>query len=233
MNDFLAKYNMKIEESEKTNFTEIKKCLTDLKRIYSEGLPVMLRKDIFESFDEESAKDSFLRSPEHIKLIRNEVNKLSIINKKINELSEIILSFEKQETLFNDFIESLYTSTICKKGALYVYDKDESEKEDWPVFANIIKSKDYVEWQLLKNFMQLDEKHKAILKRKSEKRAEIIASSEDLSNLITTIVNMLNNYKENINSLEYKKFEMVDGDEINSFYLKLYDKLNSIKNSIS
>jgi hypothetical protein len=233
MNNFLAGYNMGLEDSQRTNFTEVRRCLADLRKLINQGLPVVSRRDIFESFDEEAAKDSFLRSPEHIKLIRKEINKRRVINDKINELSEIISSVEKEEVLYSDFIEAMYTNTICKKGALYVYDKDETEKEEWSPFVNLMKSKEYVEWLIFKNFTQLDEKHRLILKKKAEKRAEILASSEDISSLLNTITNITSNYKGYTDSLEYKRYEMVDGDEINSFYLKLYDKLSSIKNSIA
>ncbi len=50
------------------------------------------------------------------------------------EIQEFLDSQKDRETALNQFIEAMYTRTIRKRGALYIYDK-ELEEDAWEPFC--------------------------------------------------------------------------------------------------
>lgn len=229
--ELLSKYDLSLNSEGKPNFTLISKCLQELKTMLETGLEIDYRKSIFDSHTEEFAKENFIRSPQLIKLMEEELVKYDCIKKKINELEMLLSTLEHESKLLDTFIEILYTNTIIKKGALYVYDKEIDEDAMEP-FVNLMEVKKYPEHVLFSNFAKLDEKRKLILTKKNEKRKKLLLSSGDT----TALVSMLNEF-ENIFSkrkevLDYEFNEIPDGDKIYEFYKRVLIMIKDIKQNI-
>ena len=157
----------------------MKRAWTELKRLLNEGLERVGSKDIFNSINEDMAKENLIRSPEMIRIVREELKKYAAIAAKITEFEFLISDNQNEEKWLDQFIEALYTGTITKKGALFVYDRD-PEEDSWEPFANLLKSVNDVEYEVYKHFRQLDEKAATSL-RKSSRRDQELTASEDIT----------------------------------------------------
>ncbi len=230
MNQLLGKYNFTLP-NQQPNFTEIRKCLGELKNILTSGIPEEGEKDIFNSFSREYAIENLIRSPELIKLLRQEVKKYEELENKVNELSSLLEAVENQDRLLEQFIEAMYTDTICKKGVQYVFDKD-GDEEEWEPFVNLLKIKKYYEYEIFLKLSALDEKRKAHLIRKAEKRGQRFSASEDTAPLLEKILSMIEGFSANKEQLEYTKDELVNGQDIYDFYKKVLIKLHDIKKNL-
>lgn len=73
-------------------------------------------KDIFNSINEEMAKENLIRSPEMIRSVREELKKYAAIAAKVTEFELLISDNQNEEKWLDQFIEALYTGTITKKG---------------------------------------------------------------------------------------------------------------------
>ena len=156
LNESLRAYDLRLD-SPKPNLGEVKRAWTELKRLLNEGLERVGSKDIFNSINEDMAKENLIRSPEMIRIVREELKKYAAIAAKITEFEFLISDNQNEEKWLDQFIEALYTGTITKKGALFVYDRD-PEEDSWEPFANLLKSVNDVEYEVYKHFRQLDEK---------------------------------------------------------------------------
>lgn len=72
---------------------------------------------------------------------------------KSAELEALVHQHLDEDKWLDQFIEALYTDTITKKGALYVYDRDEDE-DAWEPFANLMKERSYVEYAVYRHFRE-------------------------------------------------------------------------------
>lgn len=210
-------------EAKKASPGEIKRCLAELKGFMKDGLEKEYTKDIFGSTNEEMAKENFIRYPELIRLMQEEVRKYEEIEGKIGELESIVSAMQGEEELLNLFIEAMYTSTICKKGALYVYDKDE-EEEAWEPFVNLMKVNKHVEYAIYEQLRSLEPKRLTSLQRKASKRSDAMTLSEDTQALIGKLDEIAATFQEVKNDLEYDRDEYVNGEELYDFYKKCGQK---------
>ncbi|MBW7461818.1 hypothetical protein K0U00_47985, partial [Paenibacillus sepulcri] len=151
-----------------------------------EGLEPEAAKDIFGSFTEELAQENLIRSPELLGRVREELAKYESISVKAKELEQLLHQHQDEEKWLDQFIEALYTETIIRKGALYVYDR-EPEEEAWAPFANLMKSSSYVEHEVFESFRQLDEKNRSTLMRKAARRVTELTATEDTSKLLAKL----------------------------------------------
>jgi hypothetical protein len=159
--------------------------------------------------------------------MRAELAKYREIAAKLRELEEVISRNQDEEKWLDHFIEAMYTGTICKKGALYVYDRD-PEEESWEPFANLMKSVNYVEYEVYKHFRELDEKSRSTLLRKASRRDNELTASEDISPLLIKLEELAQAFLEARDRLEYEKVELADGEERHQFYKQVSSKLNDI-----
>lgn len=226
----LASYDMRLDAA-RPNLGEIKRALAELKRLMTEGLPQESTKDIFGSFNEDLARENLIRSPKMIERVRAELAKYEIIQAKIAELESILSRYEGEEKLTDQFLQALYTDTITKKGALYVYDRD-PEEEAWDAFANLMKSRNYVEFEVFEHFRNLDEKSRAALMRKADRRDNEMTSSEDIAPLLNKLDELYEAYLEARDRLEYERVELVNGDEAYQFYKQMVTKLSDIRRKL-
>ncbi|MDL1162753.1 tubulin-like doman-containing protein [Yersinia pestis] len=227
LNELLRAYDLQLD-SPKPNLGEVKRAWTELKRLMNEGLERVGSKDIFNSINEDMAKENLIRSPEMIRSVREELKKYAAIAAKITEFELLISDNQNEEKWLDQFIEALYTGTITKKGALFVYDRD-PEEDSWEPFANLLKSVNDVEYEVYKHFRQLDEKSRSTLLRKSSRRDQELTASEDITPLLAKLEELAERFLETRDRLEYEKVELADGEERYQFYRQVSSKLNDIR----
>jgi len=226
MNELLSKYNMQLGES-RPNYGEVKRCVNDLAGMLQNGLERIFAKDIFGSVDEEMAKENLIRSPELLRALKEEVRKYESIVEKKTELERVLNSFQDEEKLIDQFLEAMYTDTITKKGALIVYDHD-AEEDAWAPLVNLIQVNKYVDYEVFKIMRKFDEKQMGLIGRKSSKRATQVASSTDISRLLSKLHEMLDKFQEAKSSLDYTRNELVNGEEMYTFYNQVMNKINAM-----
>ncbi|ANF95331.1 tubulin-like doman-containing protein [Paenibacillus bovis] len=226
----LTGYDLRLDAS-RPNLGEIKRALTELRRLLNEGLPNESSKDIFNSYNEQLAAENLIRSPKLIERVREELAKYDAIQLKVTELESMLGRFEGEEKLIDQFVQALYTDTITKKGALYVYDRD-PEEEAWEPFANLMKTKNVVEFEVFEAFRKLDEKNRAVLMRKADRRDNELTASEDITPLLSKLDELYETYLEARDRLEYERVELVNGDEAYQFYKQMVTKLNDLRRKL-
>ncbi|MNJ37501.1 hypothetical protein D3C77_323200 [compost metagenome] len=223
----LAAYDMRLD-APKPNLGEVKRAVVELRRLLAEGLPQEGDKDIFGSISEDLAKENLIRSPELIARVRQEIAKYDEIAAMAAKLDAVLEQHQDEEKWLEQFIEAIYTGTIAKKGALYVYDRD-PEEEAWEPFANLMKSRNYVEYEVFTHFRGLDEKNLSALMRKASRRDAELTASEDVGPLLQTLDELAEQFQEGRDSLEYEKVELANGEEMYQFYRQVTAKLNDIR----
>ncbi|MBY0052134.1 tubulin-like doman-containing protein [Brevibacillus agri] len=228
INAFMEKYQ---SDTAKLSPGEIKRALAELRGFMKDGLAQESVRDIFGSINEELAKENLIRSPQLIRLLEEEVRKYAEIEAKIQELEQIVNAIQGEEELLTRYIEALYTGTICKRGALYVYDKDE-EEEAWEPFVNLMKVNKHVEFAIYEKFRALDHKSMAAIQRKSAKRSDAFVSAEDTEQLVKKLDEIATAFQSVKNDLEYDRDEYVNGEEMYQFYKKVWAKVNDMRKTL-
>lgn len=223
----LSAYDMQLGAS-KPNLGEIKRASNELKRLLAGGLEQTGAKDIFSSINEELGKENLIRTPELISVLREELGKYAQLQAKLTELESMLGKHQDEEQRLDQFIQALYTDTITKKGALYVYDRD-PEEEAWEPFANVLKSRNYVEYDVYTHFRELDDKSRAALMRKADRRDNELTASEDIAPLLDKLESLVTLFMEARDQLEYERVEHANGEELYSFYKQMVSKLNDIR----
>ncbi|OAB44081.1 tubulin-like doman-containing protein [Paenibacillus antarcticus] len=230
LSDYLRGFDLQLD-SPKPNLGEVKRALNELKRLLSQGLEKVSNKDIFGSISEDMAKENLIRTPELITRVREELAKYDKIGAKATEFELLLNQHQVEDKWLDQFIEALYTETITKKGALYVYDRD-PEEEAWEPFANLMKSQNYVEFEVFGHFLGLDEKSKSTLLRKSARRGTELTASEDITSLIAKLDELYETFLNGRDQLEYEKIELANGEETYQFYKQMLSKLNDIRRKL-
>ncbi|GBF76666.1 hypothetical protein PA598K_05149 [Paenibacillus sp. 598K] len=226
----LEAYHMQLGSS-KPNLGEVKRAYHELRRLLTDRLESESTKDIFGSYNEDLAKENLIRSPELLARVREELAKYEAIERKAAELEQLLALHEDEDKWYDQFIEALYTDTIQKKGALYVYDRD-PEEEPWSPFANLVKSGNYVEYEIFESFRKLDDRSRSTLLRKSSRRVDELTSAEDTSPLLERLNAMFNSFLEARERLEYEKLELAGGEELYQFYRNMTTKLHDIRRKL-
>ncbi len=223
--EFMSRYNI-IKENNDMNFTEINRCLGDLKEIMDKGLEVIEIKDIFGTANKDlkTAAENFYRCPQLVNAMKAEAEKYYSIETKISDLESIIEKVKEENEILDRFFDALITDTIYKKGTLYVYDR-EIEEDEWDSFVNLMMVKEYPEFVMFKKYKGLDKRKRSILDKKSGKR--IMSGSIDVEGLLEKLNNMVANYASYKEKLDYDKDSIPNGEEIYDFYKK---GLISLKN---
>ncbi|MNN29349.1 hypothetical protein D3C81_1429480 [compost metagenome] len=169
-----------------------------------------------------------IRSPELITRVREELAKYKAIQEQAAALEALLGQHQDEEKWLDQFIEALYTSTITKKGALYVYDRD-PEEEAWEPFANLMKSRNFAEFEVYGSFRALDEKSRSTLLRKASRRDAELTASEDITPLLTKLDELYEAFLDARDRLEYERVELANGEEAYQFYKQMTTKLSDIR----
>ncbi|MDP4143302.1 MAG: hypothetical protein Q8936_02290, partial [Bacillota bacterium] len=237
IDEFTSKYDLGLEEGKAPNVAEIRRCVGDLRKLLADKLSLIEHADmqkyyIFDSRDDKSAKENFIRSPKLIELIKEEVSKYEGIQGKIEELQGFLHNLDKATRVMDEFIQAMYTETICKKGVVYMYDKDVDERTDIEPFVNLMKQKQYPEFTIFNKFWELDDKYKNVVNAKSDKRLGELSMEEGTKTLYDRILTMIEIYSKSVEELDYRRYELDNGDELYSFYFNVLDKLKEIKKNV-
>lgn len=230
LNRYLEAYSLQLAAS-RPNLGELQRCVGDLKQLLENGLEVERTKDIFGSVNSDMAKENLIRSPELLKLVKDELSKYDRIAEKIAELEKLLNTHKDEEKLVTNFIEAIYTSTITKKGALYVYDHD-ADEDPWEPFVNLMKVNKFVDFEIYSKLRELDEKRQNLLQRKASRRSQSLTASDDIKLLVETLRQMAESYQESKNELDYERAELANGEAMYQFYKQVSSRVNDILKSL-
>jgi hypothetical protein len=230
--DLYAQYEVNPKQIDKASLGNLKQVLRKLKELFSGGMETDGVSDIFGSTNLELAKENFIRSPKLIEKVKVEVRKYRLIQEKMAEIEQWIESQKDKEVSLNQFIQAVYTKTIRKRGALYVYDK-EIEEDAWEPFVNLMKTTKFIDFEIYQAFKSLNPKQMAQLEKKSEHRSNDLISQEQATELISALEEMAATYQREKEALDYDYKDFANGEELYSFYkemmIKVQDMLRQLK----
>ncbi|AEI39492.1 tubulin-like doman-containing protein [Paenibacillus mucilaginosus] len=213
------------------NLGEVKRAVQDLRGLVENGLEPDAVKDIYGSVSEEMAKENLIRSPELLKRVREEIAKYRGLQAKIDELEAVLNAHQDEEKFISLFIESLYTGTITKRGALYVYDHD-PEEDPWEPFVNLMQGSKFPDYEIYSKLRGLDPKRLSLLQRKASRRGGEVTASEDVTPLVDKLKGMSAAYLDAKAMLDYDRGEYVNGEELYQFYKQVAGRVNDMVRSL-
>ncbi|MFF2448948.1 tubulin-like doman-containing protein [Neobacillus sp. NPDC058068] len=212
---------------DKASLGNLKQVHRQLKEMTAGGMESAGASDIFGSTNLEMAKENFIRSPKLIEKVKLEVRKYRQIREKIAEIEQFIASQNEKEASLNQFIQAVYTKTIRKRGALYVYDK-EIEEDAWEPFVNLMKTTKFVDFEIYQAFKALGPKQMDQLEKKSERRSNDLINQETAAELTAALEEMAAAYQKEKEALDYDYKDLVNGEELYSFYKEMMIKVNEM-----
>lgn len=217
----------------KPNFTLIKKAIEDFESQVKNGLKGEKTKmDIMNSINEEYAFYGLLRYPKELEAVKKEVAKYEEVEAHITQLKGQIALAQEGEKNIENFVKAIYSKTIIKKGALYIYDKDE-EEDLWEPLLNVMDINKYPEYQLFKRFTKMSGREKEVMLRKAERRVKTLTQSEDITELLTRIEAILITYNQRREEIEDEVHEVIDAREIYDFYKDIIGYTKELKKKLS
>ncbi|PGY09474.1 tubulin-like doman-containing protein [Bacillus sp. AFS031507] len=225
--DLFAQYEIDPKQLNKATLGSLKQILRQLKDMFNGGMESSGVSDIFDSTNLELAKENLIRTPKLIEKVKLEVRKYHLIKEKISEIEQYIASQEEKEVSLTQFIQAVYTKTIRKRGALYVYDK-EIEEDAWEPFVNLMKTTKFVDYELYHAFKALSQKKMDQLQKKSDRRSNDMINQENTTELVTALEEMAATYSREKEALDYDYQDLVNGEEIYSFYKEMMLKVNDM-----
>ena len=91
----------------------------------------------------------------------------------------------------------------------------------------------YPEYELFKRFTDMEGKQKEVMLRKTEKRVRALTHSEDISELMGSLEQILDVYGERREEIEDEVHEVMDGREIYDFYRDILSYTKELKKKLS
>ncbi len=211
----------------KPNLGELKRCTEAIQLLVQGGRVQTQVRDIFGSTNQINAIENFIRMPSLITAIQDEVKKHERLTSKVSELQTLLSKYQEEEKLIEFFIETFYTGTIVKKGAQFVYDHD-TDEESWEPIVNLMKWNRFVEFHLYEQIGKLSDKNRAILRKKTGLRSAQMASVTDSTPLVESLKLLEASAAVEKSKLDYERSEMVNGEEMYSFYMQVTNKVNDM-----
>lgn len=227
LSDLLAEHQIEEKQFHKARLGDLKRCSQQLKEMLAGNHEYDGMSDIFGSTNLELAMENFIRSPKLVERIKAEVKKFSLIQEKVLELEQFIDSQKDKEVSLNQFIEAVYTRTICKKGARYVYDND-ADEPTWEPLVNLLKTSEFVDFELFQAFRGLTKKQLDQLLKKSEKRSNVLINQENAAQLIWALEEMAATYQKEKEALDYDYKDFANGEEMYEFYNEIKQKVTNM-----
>jgi hypothetical protein len=227
ISDLFAQHEIDPKQLNKATLGSLKQVLRQLKDMFNGRMESDGKSDIFDSTNLELAKENLIRSPKLVEKVKLEIRKYSLIKEKITEIEQYIASQEQKEISLNQFIQAVYTKTIRKRGALYVYDK-EIEEDAWEPFVNLMKTTKFVDYELYQSFKALNQKKMDQLEKKSDRRSNDMINQENTTELVTALEEMAATYSKEKEALDYDYKDLINGEELYSFYKEMMLKVNDM-----
>ncbi|PLS04314.1 tubulin-like doman-containing protein [Neobacillus cucumis] len=222
-----AKYELDPKKLDQASIRNLNLVLHHLNEMFTGGMESTGCCDIFGSTNVEMAKENLIRSPKLIEKVKLEVRKYRFIQEKMIEIEQYLSLQKEQEMLINQFIQAIYTNTIKKRGALYVYDKD-LEEDAWEPLVNLMKKTKFADFEIYQAFKALSPKQRAQLEKKSERRSSELIQQESAAQLIFALEQMANTYKKEKETLDYEYKDLVNGEELYHFYKEMLMKVQEM-----
>jgi hypothetical protein len=234
--EFMKSYKLDLEK-DTPNIGEIRKAIEHIKRILDKGLTPIENDDmqkyyIFESSNEEKAKNNLIRTPELTMVVKSEVEKYEKLIAKKNELENKIRDLSKAEMDIDNFLRALYTDTIVKKGLFYVYNGGEDSKVNMDPFINTLKQKEYQQEAIFRKYLSIDERERMIVDKTSDKRLEQLSMEDGVKTLTSNIGILLDNIKAAVEELDTRRYQLINGDELFAFYSDILLRLQEVKRQL-
>ncbi|WP_040204242.1 tubulin-like doman-containing protein [Neobacillus jeddahensis] len=225
--DLFVQYEINPNQLDRANLGSLKQLLHQLKDLFHGGLEPDGDSDIFGSTSIELATENFIRSPKLIERVKQEVKKYSLLKENIILVEQFLAIQNEKEVTLNQFIQALYTKTIRKRGALYVYDK-EMEEDAWEPFVNLMKTTKFVDYELYQAFKGLNPKQLDQLEKKSEQRSNEMINQEGATDLVAALEDMAAIYTKEKIALDYDYQDLVNGEELYRFYKEIMIKVKDM-----
>ncbi|WP_462410932.1 tubulin-like doman-containing protein [Neobacillus sp. Marseille-QA0830] len=225
--DLYAQYEIDPTHISKASLGNLKQVHRQLKEMFNGGMNPDGMIDIFGSTNVDMAKENFIRSPKLIEKVKQEVRKYSLIQEKMTEIEQFIAAQNEKEASINKFIQAVYTKTIRKRGALYVYDK-EIEEDAWEPLVNLMKTSKFVDFELYQAFKALPTRKMDQLEKKSDQRSNEMISQENATELVAALEEMAVTYAKEKEALDYDWQDLMNGEELYSFYKEIMIKVNDM-----
>ena len=108
-----------------------------------------------------------------------------------------------------------------------MYDK-EIEEDAWEPFVNLMKTTKFVDYELYHAFKALSQKKMDQLQKKSDRRSNDMINQENTSELVNALEEMAATYSREKEALDYDYQDLVNGEEIYSFYKEMMLKVNDM-----
>jgi hypothetical protein len=234
--EFMKAYKLDLEK-DTPKIGEIRKAIEDIKRLLDRGLKPIENDDmqkyyIFESSNEEKAKNNLIRTPELTMVVKLEVEKYEKLIDKKNELENKIRDLSKAEMDIDNFLRALYTDTIVKKGLFYVYNGGEDSKVNIEPFINTLKQKEYQQEAIFRKYLSIDERERMIVDKTSDKRLEQLSMEDGAKTLISNVSILLDNTKASVEELDTRKYQLINGDELFAFYSDILLRLQEVRKQL-
>lgn len=234
--EFMKAYKLDLEK-DTPNIGEIRKAIGDIKALLDGGLKTIENDDmqkyyIFESSNEERAKNNLIRTPELTVVVKAEVEKYEKLIAKKNELENIIKDLSKAEIDIDNFLRALYTDTIVKKGLFYAYNGGEDSKVTIEPFINTLKQKEYQQEAIFRKYLSLDDRERTIVDKTSDKKLEQLSMEDGVITLTSNVGTLLDNIKATVDELDTRRYQLVNGEELFVFYSNMLSKLQEVKKQL-
>lgn len=230
LNKQIAAYAIDLQ---KPNFTVIKKAMEDFANQIVSGLAgEKVKADLINSYNEEYAFYGLMRYPKQLQAVKDEVNRYEAVEAYRASLMERIALAEAEEKHIEQFVKAIYSKTIIKKGALFIYDKDNDE-ELWEPILNVMEINKYPEYELFKRFTAMTGRQKEVMLRKAERRIKPLTQSEDIGELLGRLDQILVLYNERREQIEDEVHEVVEGMTIYNFYKDILGYTKELKRKLN
>ena len=143
------------------------------------------------------------------------------------EIERFISLQKENERLKHLYIQAIYTHTIKKRGALYVYDHG-LEEDAWEPLVNLMKTTKFVDYEIFQAFKALTPKEIAQLEKRSEQRSHELIQQESAAQLIFALEQMADTFRREKEDLDYEYKDLVNGEEVYSFYKEMMIKVQEM-----
>ena len=199
----------------------LSKILQQLQKLREEGLPVIEKRAIPSSENQESAIVNLSRSPKLLALVEAENEKYKALDAAIAKIIAVKDEKDRAQRLADEFLRTLIGEAIIKKGAVYIYNKS-AEEDPWQPFINLLDHSEYPEFAIFTGYKELPDAKKEILLKKAR------ANEADYPDgkLVEVLQKWQATFTARKDTLDNDRWNYENGDEMYAFYKSGLVRLN-------